>query len=117
MVNTLQLLTHVPLFSVVLPSNALQFFMVLIEVQNFSFIPIDSVNDSILNFREEDAPHSVNFKLMGYESANSIKNMGFAFSLLLFSLAMVIVTPIMGMCQIKYCKDSRSCIRFSSFLR
>jgi len=99
LVNTLQLVTHVALFSIVLPSNLLTFYSILIEAANFELLPSESIINSILSFREEDPSHSVNFELMGYESSNAIKNLGSVFLVFCFSLGMIVVV---GLIQLAY---------------
>jgi len=85
----MQLLTHVPLFSIVLPSNALKFFMILVQVGNFSIIDVTEFERKLFSFREDDNSHTLNFELMGYESRNSILNMGNTFLVFLFAVIMV----------------------------
>jgi len=67
MVNTLQLIVHLPLFSVVHPSNILYFYTLLIGVASFSIIDVQEIQQRIFEFSEGDS-HTLNFKLLGYES-------------------------------------------------
>jgi len=95
MVNTLQLLTHIPLFSINLPSNALNFFSLIIGISNFSIVDVESIEKRVLKMEEGDAAHSPNFKEMGYESTNAILSMGFVFIALVGSVIMIGVVLIL----------------------
>jgi len=114
-VNTLQLLTHVPLLSIVMPSNALSFFGFLISVSNFSIVDLSGFQMDLFSFNEkEQKPHSVNFGRMGYESTNSILNMGNVFLTLVFATTMIVAVKIFESVFV-CCKCLRNSIRYIGF--
>jgi len=90
MLNTLQLIVHLPLFSVVHPSNALTFYLLLFEVANFSLLDTSDVQAKVLKIGEED-PHTFNFEILGYEQLNSIVNLGSMFLYLSLSAVMILL--------------------------
>ena len=52
MIRVMQLLSHVPLFNLQLPSNALAFFSVIIETSNFDFLPSAKIVGVLMTFKE-----------------------------------------------------------------
>ena len=49
MVNALQIIGHLPLFSIYIPANALLFVNSIMDLQNFSFIPTAWLTNKIFN--------------------------------------------------------------------
>jgi len=94
MVNTLQLIVHLPLFSIMHPSNALIFYTLLIGVTNFSLVDVSGVQVKMLQPEdvEADSSHTLNFELMGYESRNAVLNLESMFFYLLGGVAMIFVS-------------------------
>jgi len=43
MLNTLQLIVHLPLFSIVFPSNAVTFYSYIIGIASFNIFPIEDI--------------------------------------------------------------------------
>jgi hypothetical protein len=73
MMNVLQLIVRVPLFSVAFPANAQTLFGILIEITNFSFFSIKSVENFLFKFTPT-SPYNENFNSLGYTTTNSIQN-------------------------------------------
>jgi hypothetical protein len=61
MINTLQLITRIPLFSLPFPSNVQLFFSLLVDVTNFSFLDTEEFNRKVFKFKNEQA-FNENFK-------------------------------------------------------
>ncbi len=78
MINVLQLIVHIPLFSLSFPVNVFLIFSMIIDMSNFSFFKTDSVDSAFFSFTPT-APVNENFEAIGYESRNSIKNLGMLF--------------------------------------
>jgi len=90
MINSLQVLTHLALFSLAFPNNVITLCKVLMDVCNFNLIPLGDFYNSILEFEEEEGEaFTKNFRIMKIEGRNSILNMGLFFLLLLFSIVMI----------------------------
>jgi len=53
MVNTLQLIVHMPLLAVIFPANAQFFLQFIVKVVNFNIIPTDKVIGAILTVEEK----------------------------------------------------------------
>ena len=63
MINALQLIVHLPMFSVVFPANAQFVFSLIIGLTKFNIIPVDSLISFYLIFTdyEEDEIEGQNF--------------------------------------------------------
>jgi len=82
LLNTLQLILHLPLISIVHPSNALTFYIMLMGVANFDIIDLEKLQEWI--FEEEvvkEDPLTLNFELLGYDGMNLVFNIGNIFFL------------------------------------
>jgi len=110
-INTLQLLTHLPLFHIQLPSNALFFFYLVIDISNFEFLPTKMLNDALLKFKQVKEAFSVQFKMVGYESFNFIENLGLVFFILMGVLIGMLIVYIT-----KYFL-AKLCIRIYTFIK
>jgi len=107
MINTLQILTHVGLFSLNFPANVFIVLKVLMEVANFDLVPVADYEEAMFNF-EETGPHTDNFEEMGKETKHSVLNMGTSFIILLFGVGMILVVEVFGMVivGVDWCKES-----------
>lgn len=72
MINALQIIVRIPLFSVNFPANVQLCFGILVDVTNFNLFSTDA--STIFKFTPTD-PYSANFDAIGYNSMNSIENM------------------------------------------
>ena len=52
MVNTMQLITHMPLIQVLLPPNCITFFQILIGLSTIELVPVDEINDYLFSSNE-----------------------------------------------------------------
>ena len=71
MINAIQLMTHVPLFSINFPANAQYFFAQLLKISVFDFFPADKISKDIYVF-DKEIIFSPNFQVMGYENMDFI---------------------------------------------
>jgi len=108
MLNTLQLIVHLPLFSVVHPSNALYFYILLFGVANFTPIDVSETTSKAFDFTPSEEAHTLNFRLLGYESKNAIENLGNNFLVLLFAIGMIMLIFALEMIiNSRFCRDSK----------
>jgi len=107
MINTLQILTHVGLFSLNFPANVFLVLKVFMDVANFDLVPVSDIEESMFQF-EDTGPHTKNFGEMGKETKHSVLNMGTALIVLLFSVIMILVVEVFGMILVgvDWCKES-----------
>jgi len=66
LINSLQIVVHFPLTSVVYPANAKLFYSYFISIAAFDFLPTDDINSYLFSFSEEEALAD-NFEELGYE--------------------------------------------------
>ena len=66
MVNTLQLIVHMPLINIGIPGNASYFLQILITIANFEILPSEYLLGKIFNFDGEVEPYNSRFETMGY---------------------------------------------------
>ena len=52
MLASIQLIVHLPLFSVAFPPNARYVFSMVIDLANFKIIPVDWIVDNILGIKK-----------------------------------------------------------------
>jgi hypothetical protein len=78
LVNTLQLVTHTPLFDINLPANLQLFLTTIFSVVNFDILAPSSVLRVVFDLAHEDEyePYNENFELLGYDNSNFIYLVG-----------------------------------------
>ena len=103
MMNSFQLLTHMPLIQLTLPPNALSFYQLIIDISSFNIIPLDDINNYIFHFNDfEEEPFNDNFDLVGYPNTNLIQNLGPMFYLFFFICFQVIFGKALDLVDFKY---------------
>lgn len=93
MLNTLQIILHLPLINVQFPQNVNTFFSYLINIAEFQIIPTDKLEEKFTNTFNtgfiEDTPMPDNFVELGYENSKLIKNIGnIGFILVIYVLSL-----------------------------
>jgi len=72
MVNALQLIVYIPLFSINMPSNAKYFYNLIVGFVEFDIFPADWVGEDLFKFEEGEA-FNANFETMDiFLKANTI---------------------------------------------
>ena len=91
MIEGLQIVNHLPLFSVKSPGNVNFFNKFVMELTGFNFVDTEDLTEYLLYFPEMDAM-SVNFQNAGYLNLFVIPNLGSLFYILVahFMLASVV---------------------------
>jgi hypothetical protein len=80
LINTLQLILYMPLLKVHMPKNVKLFYGILLPIANFELIPPEYSTELVLDISSsEDEPYSDVLEEMGYETHNSLLNMGSLF--------------------------------------
>ena len=77
MINALQIIVHIPVFSVTFPDFAGTFFNMLMTLASFNVIDTGPML-FFFEFKETE-PLNDNFDSMGYGSVNAIENLGTQF--------------------------------------
>ncbi|TNV74301.1 hypothetical protein FGO68_gene3259 [Halteria grandinella] len=99
LMNTLQILTNVPLLAIALPSNVLFTLQSLADLAKFNIIPKAQIKKYLreLNLSSTSGEESNenkqkgNFKTMGFENSNIFENLGLLFFVLVGFVAIGII--------------------------
>jgi len=78
MVNTLQLVIHMNMLSVMMPANVQFFFSFIVNIVNFKIIPTKDIINKIVGAKDKlkESDVSPEFQQTGYESTNLMQNLG-----------------------------------------
>jgi len=85
----MQLLLIMPMVNVNFPVNAATFYGYLIDIANFDILPVESINQAIYKFSENEVEMPSNFEELGYKTTIFINNLG---SMLLFIKAFILIS-------------------------
>lgn len=96
MINALQLILLIPLFSLNFPANVQLCFSILIDISNFNVLPSSA---GMFKFSGDDEGYNGNFEALGYGSMNAIENLQSTFYFLLFPPAFYIFMYLLGKCR------------------
>ena len=88
MIRSLQIILHLPLMAVLVPGNINMLFQIMVPIIMFDVLDSDYSADLVLNFdaegQEENLKSSQQTVDLGYETHNSILNLGSVFVFALF---------------------------------
>ena len=78
MVNTLQLVIHMNMLSVMIPANVQFFFGFIVNIVNFKIVPTKDIINKIIGVKDQLKKSDVSpeFQQTGYESSNLMQNLG-----------------------------------------
>eukprot|EP00347_Sterkiella_histriomuscorum_P021033 403335520 len=92
-VNSQQLISHLPLYELMIPANLYYFFQLVVGSMSFDYMFSDLIVQTVFDIPDTDA-YNDNFRDFGYDSKIAIENMGFNTFLLLISPALIVITLI-----------------------
>ena len=107
MINNLQLILHVPLFTILLPPNVMSFFQALINVVSMDFFDFSPKLQAIFSLPDDSTYEAYNdrFDLLGYSTTNTIYNLGMPLFYLMWYVAS---GALFGMLYcVKLCLDKK----------
>eukprot|EP00347_Sterkiella_histriomuscorum_P014114 403362118 len=93
-VNSQQLISHLPLYELMIPANLYYFFQLVSGSLRFDYLFSNLLVQSAFDIPNQDA-YNDNFRDFGYDSHIAIENIGFNTFLLLMSPILIIVTLIL----------------------
>jgi hypothetical protein len=100
LINTIQIVVHLPLMAISMPSNAYITTFALVEIATFDLLPHESINTWLFNFKDlEDA--EFRFVETGYETNNFILNTGTVLWIVIIWILAALGTMILGGFQSK----------------
>lgn len=103
MVNTLQLVIHMNMLTVLIPANVQFFFSFIVNIVNFKVVPTDTIINTIFSFKEEFSSNSTakgevspEFKSSGYTSTNLLRNLGLLFLAIMGVVLVIIIVKLLS---------------------
>ena len=134
LINSLQLLTHLPFVNTVWPENATAYYLALYEIANFDLIPKDKIEEAMsesVGRSEEDeekyakATEFLNDRAIeaGYENSDVFEKSVFNYILIGSGLLIGLLILVLGLCcwknpRVKSClKNLYNAIFFNFFIR
>jgi hypothetical protein len=98
MINTLQLIVHLPLFSINFPPNVIAFFKALINIVTFDFYNLNPKLEALFTLPSDSSYTAFNdrFDFMGYSTTNSLYNIGLPVFYLMIYMVMGILYGILS---------------------
>lgn len=95
LINTLQMLLYMPLLQVIFPQNVFHLYSVIIPISSMDIVPIEYTTELIFDISNDlDYPYNNKLEQMGYETHNSLMNLGSLFFYLLANLILLFVVSI-----------------------
>eukprot|EP00347_Sterkiella_histriomuscorum_P013970 403362661 len=92
MIEGFQLMTHLPMMSIVIPANTQNLFSLLNDIASFNLIPTEDLTNSLFHFDEEsEKAYNDSFEFMGYENMNMIQNLGLLFYMIVINWMILIL--------------------------
>jgi hypothetical protein len=96
MVNTMQLIIHMNMLSVLMPANVQLFFSLIVQIVNFKVIKTDTIISTLFGFKQEfKSKVSPEFQQTGYETSNLLKNLGLLLLAVIGVLCLVVLIWLM----------------------
>ena len=106
MVNTLQILIHLPLINVEIPGFTALFLKGLLDVTRFEFVPLDGLVNILTGYRpdaETEGGLNPVFEQYGYESKYMIPNLGLIWITFLVLCAATVLAGVKDLVTILWC--------------
>jgi hypothetical protein len=81
MINSLQLIIHLPIMNIIMPANVSTFFQAIVAIVNFDILSDFGIIEMMFNFDDEQQDYNNIFMLdqmedLGYDSHNAIVILG-----------------------------------------
>jgi len=96
LVNTLQIIAHLPMIELAMPQNAFIFFRTLTGLTQLEIIESGPIYEKLMTFDENEEALTSNFEQMGYETKTAILNMGPIFMYFCGIIAFMIIWKIIS---------------------
>lgn len=95
LINTLQMLLYMPLFEVVFPQNVFHLYSVILPLSSMDIIPTEYSTELIFDLSNDlDYPYNHALEQLGYETHNSLMNLGSIFFFFLVNIALLMIVFI-----------------------
>ena len=97
MINTMQIIVHLPLIAIQMPTNSQQLTQFLVKVVSFDILPFDRINQLVFDFRSEFKINMTKLrqKAAGFENTNFIQNSGPFFWLFITWIVLAVIAGVL----------------------
>ena len=105
MVNTLQLVIHMNMLTVLMPANVQFFFSFIVDIVNFKVFDVKPLINKMFGFKDDAKKKDempTEYKQSGYESSNLMKNLGVLFIGLIGLVAVIGIVLLLRFLAKKY---------------
>ena len=92
MLNELQLMVHLPLFSPTFPANAFKLYEYIIDIARFDFIDNSMFIPQMFDLDTDEEPYSPEFGNLAYGMRTSLVNQGSVLWIWLFNLLSILIS-------------------------
>ncbi|TNV85626.1 hypothetical protein FGO68_gene8554 [Halteria grandinella] len=92
MINSLQLVVRTPLMGMKFPSHTKAFFSSFVMLTNFDILPSQELNEVVFGF--ESVEYEDNFTDLGYDSLNTVDNIGSFLYYLILIFSMIFLAQV-----------------------
>eukprot|EP00347_Sterkiella_histriomuscorum_P007200 403349876 len=122
LINTLQLVTHTPLFSIPYTANILNFLQSIFQVVNFDLFNIQDILQQIFQLESPDYydPYNIRFQFIGYDNSNFMYLIGAPLIFFFLDIILALLFPLLKMNDHNLCKKLQNYLRprlfYSSYL-
>lgn len=99
--NSLQLIIHLPLFSFQFPSNAYSFFSQVISIATFDLIETKGWIHTMFSLDEYEGSYTQQFEFLDYLYLNFVANSSFIFIVMIITALLVLTTAMLRLCNRK----------------
>ncbi|TNV85993.1 hypothetical protein FGO68_gene6892 [Halteria grandinella] len=100
LINSLQLVVRTPLMGMNFPSHTKAFFSTFVMLTNFDILPSTALNSLIFGF--ESVEYEENYTDLGYDSINTVDNIGSFLYYLILIFAMIFVAKVAQIIGIEF---------------
>jgi len=76
LLNSLQIIVHIPLINLNFPSNAMSVSLFFMAIANFDIIPHEDINGFIFDFEDFGVATPVRFQSLEFKTYNFVSNSG-----------------------------------------
>jgi hypothetical protein len=109
MVNNLQIILHIPLFSLTFPPNLMTFFKAIFDVITFDIFDMNPKLQYIFSLKDvsEYPAYNERFDMLGYSSSNTIYNVGMPVFFIIIYVGLLFLYLIVMKLPGRFCENLR----------
>ncbi|TNV85876.1 hypothetical protein FGO68_gene7100 [Halteria grandinella] len=114
LINSLQLVVRTPLMGMKFPSHTKAFFSSFVMLTNFDILPSSDLNELVFGFESDE--YEDNYTDLGYDSLNTVDNIGSFLYYLILILSVIILAKITQLIGIEFSFHKQATCLIDNFL-